>query len=332
VKHGALGFMALGVGLLLSHISFADEPWPITFQEAFVLAKTPPPGEVDQPGTSQPALFDPAQYKTVKDIPKSANFQSVTSLWPDAKPFSLKEYYFDTDDDPSYVLEISEGEKRQALYTQVTQYQFSPDHKTLLLENLVKQPSGKWLPMSRIIDVASKRAAAVPPLDCARFYAEATNTRVITYGPGTKNADETFGPPRTVCVWDFDGKLQYGLTVPMQNTLANTEASPNKVGLLPGDETTLYQLAYADKHCILRLQSLINPKVHRQILLPSGAVNKEDEKVMAAGENGDPCENGVAVDIDLEHLTFKGGNLRFRVSKSGRGDLAKDWTDWQAFS
>lgn len=332
IKAGSLRFLVLVVGLLVSRATFAEEPWPIAFLDVLKMEKPAPVQEADQPGMSQPEFFDPAHYKSVKDIPEDANFQSVTALWKNSKTFSLKEYYFDTDDEPSYVLEISKGGKRHALYTQVAQYEYSPDNRTLVLENQVKQPNGKWVVMNRIIDVASKKAAELPSLDCTTFYEQATNTHVITYGHATTKTGDSAGPPRTVCIWDHRGKLQNALTVPLQNWLANTEASSNSAGLLPGDETIFYQLAYMDKHCILRLQNLSQPQEHRAILLPSGTYDKDDEKAMASGEIGDPCLNGAAVDIDLEHLAFKKGNLRFRVSKSGRGDLQKDWLDWQTFN
>jgi hypothetical protein len=46
---------------------------------------------------------------------------------------------------------------------------------------------------------------------------------------------------------------------------------------------------------------------------------------------GDPCEDGISVEIDLGNLKLAGGNLRFRTSNGGRGDLDKDWTEWKNY-
>ena len=331
VKCRSLQFIVLGFCLFTPGVCLAEEVWPITFSELTALTSAAPADKVKEPGTSQPDGFDPARYKNAKDIPADSNIQGVTNVWQNALPYSLTEYYFDTDDEPSYVLELKEGKKRHALYTQVNQYKFSPDHKILALDNQVKQAGGTWATMNRIIDVASKRTANLPGRDCARFFEAVTNLHVVTYGSGTKKDANSFGPPRTVCIWNFQGKLQKALSVPVQNTSANTEESSNSFGLLPSEETTFFQLAYSDKHCVLRLQDLAQPSGHRQILMPPGVVDKDNEQAIASGDVGDPCEDGVAVEIDLSNLKLKGGDMRFRLSKSGRADLQKDWTNWKNY-
>jgi hypothetical protein len=322
---------AVGLFLVVPGSGFAEEVWPIAFLDVATLAPGIPPEKTDQPETSQPEFFDPSHYKSVKDIPEESNFVSVTTQWTDSRPYTLKEYYFDTDDEPSYVLEINEGSARHALYTQVNQYKFSPNHKKLLIDNQIKLPEGKWQSLNRIIDVASKQAVELQNYECTRFYEATSDTHVITYGLGTKKGDDSFGPPRVVCMWDMRGKLEQALSVPLQNTLANTEASPNLFGLLPREESTFYQLAYASEHCVLRLQNLTIRGEHRQIQLPSGFVTKDSQEALASGDIGDPCEDGVAVEIDLNKLKLAGGNVRFRISKSGRGDLDNDWTEWKTY-
>jgi hypothetical protein len=323
--------LAAGLCVVTSSVGFAGEAWPIVFLQVSALVQGTPLEEMLRPASSQPEGFDPAQYKSLKAIPPEANFQGMTTYWTDTKPYTLKEYYFDTDDEPSYVLEVKEAAKRHALYTMVDQYRFSPDHKTLLVDNLVKQPDGKWQPLNRIIDVASKKTVDLHNYECSQFFATAANTRVVTYGLGTRKADDSSGPPRVVCIWDMQGKLQQALSVPLQNTLANSDASPNLFGLLPSEESTFYQLAYADGHCVLRLQNLAKPDKHRQIQLPTGVVDKDSQNAVASGDVGDPCEDGISVEIDLGNLKLAGGSMRFRTSKGGRGDLDKDWTEWKNY-
>jgi hypothetical protein len=306
--------------------ALAAENWPIKFFDPSSLEKTPPADTRTDPQMSQPQGFDPARDRNAKDT----NLQTVTEVWKDNKPYSLTEYYFDTDGDPSYVLEFKRGGKRHALYTEVSQYKTSPDRRTLVLTNYVKQTRG-WLELNRIVDVASKKTAAIPAYDCAQFYASVTNAHVVTYDSGTRRSDGTPGSTRAVCIWDFAGKWQHALEAPVQNTVANTEESPNSMGLLAAEETTFYMLSYANAHCVLRLQGLGQPFGTREIQLPAGVFGEEDKESLASGAYGDPCWEGSAVDIDMSRLTLKGGELRFRVAKSGRADLDGKWLDWVSY-
>jgi len=268
----AFVFSSLLALLFSSAPSNAAEQWPIKVLKIDELKKAELAQDQDKPNTSQPEAFDPAHFKSLKDIPQDANFQHAKKL-TQTGALAITEYYFDTDDEPSFLLDIKKSSKRHGLYTHIDQYMFSPNYETLLLDNTVKQANGKWRSLRRVIDVNSKASTQLPDVDCTRFQGFAANSGFVTYGSGTKKADDSFGPPREVCVWGKDAKLKSALSVPLQNTLANSEASANAVGLLPSDETVLFQLAYDNKRCILRLQSLsqkrttVRSNCHKDILL-----------------------------------------------------------------
>jgi hypothetical protein len=129
----------------------------------------------------------------------------------------------------------------------------------------------------------------------------------------------------------LSGKLIRAYSAPIQNMLANSEETPNSIGILPGDQDTFYQLAFDKDHCVMRLQSLSDQNKHREISLPEGQPPNDAANSIATGAFGDPCWNDVAIQFDISELKFNDGTMRFRTSKSGRGDLKPDWNAWQNY-
>ena len=243
---------------------------------------------------------------------------------------SVEIYYFDTDDDASYVLAVFYRGKRVALYTQVLNFRTIANNNVLVFENLVEQEDKTWLLKRRVGALADRKFVSFPDLNCTKFLAPDPVSGLVTYGAGTKIGD-SFGPPREVCIWNENLQLQHALSVPIQNMLANSEETPNSIGLLPADKNTFYQLAFDKDHCVMRLQSLINKDNYRQIKLPMGQTYTDVTEAVITGAYGDPCWNDVAIQFDISNLTFSGGNMRFRISKSSRGDLKHDWSAWQTY-
>ncbi|MEP6827523.1 MAG: hypothetical protein ABJA10_05570, partial [Aestuariivirga sp.] len=254
--------------LFLVPVARAESAWPIVPIDE-PTATTTDDENLKDPGTSQPLNFDPAKFKSLSGV---ANFQSKNQIKL-VGGMLINAYYFDTDDDQSYVLDVRDGESRHALYTQVLNYRVVAG-KSLLIENMLlvktpKQTGGLWQHMNRLIDIATKKATSFPNVDCAKFFAPEPSNGIVTYGQGTKDGD-SFGPPRNVCIWDTSGKLIKAYSAPIQNILANSEETSNGIGVLPADQDTFYQLAFDKDHCVMRLQSLSDKNKHRQISLPEG--------------------------------------------------------------
>lgn len=321
--------MVLPTLFMSVNISKAENAWPIKFIDG-PMAITSHDEYLDEPSTSQPLNFDPSKHKSFSEI---ENFQSKSQIKL-ANGMTINAYYFDTDDDASYVLEVINDGKRHALYTQVLNYRVV-DSKFLLIDNMlqVKAPQKKgsvWQRLNRLIDVTTKKATGFPGLDCTRFFAPEPNHGIVTYGSGTKNGD-SFGPPRNVCIWNNDGKLVKALSAPIQNTMANSEETSNQIGLLPADPNTFYQLSYDHDHCVMRLQSLNDLAQHRVITLPVGKVSADLDSNASSGDYGDACEQGTSIQVEFPTLTLAGGEIRFRSSMSGRGDLKPDWNAWTTY-
>ena len=315
--------------LLFVPVAQAENAWPIAPVDE-LMATTTNDENLKEPGTSQPVNFDPAKFKSLSGV---ANFQSKSRIKL-VGGLLINVYYFDTDGDASYVLDVREGEGRHELYTHVLNYRVVAG-KSLLIENMLlvkaqQQTGGQWQHMNRLIDIATKKATPFPSVDCAKFFAPEPNNGIVTYGQGTKDGD-SFGPPRNVCIWDMSGKLIKAYSAPIQNMLANSEETSNSIGVLPADQDTFYHLAFDKDHCVMRLQSLSDKDKHRQISLPKGQSPDDAADGIASGAYGDPCWNDVAIQFDISELKFSDGMMRFRTSKSGRGDLKPDWNAWQSY-
>lgn len=171
-------------------------------------------------------------------------------------PFSLTTYTFGCASELSYVLGISRGGKRHALYQHVLDFKVHPAKPVLfLVQN--ERKGGRYQRFVGLVELESKRKTPLPSLPCvsdseARFSGDA----LITVGPA--RAEE--GGRTAVCVWNLDGTPKARLDAELDWTAGAGDILLDRVGVLPHQPGTFYALHYErlkePSHCELRLQSL----------------------------------------------------------------------------
>jgi len=146
------------------------------------------------------------------------------------------------------------------------------------------------------------------------FLADVGNDRVVTYGLFVRASGRQKSPHRIAAVWGPDGQLVRALSLSAQAADRPADA----IGLLPNEPSTFYHLSRTGENaCTLRLQDIQHAEGRRAIALAVPGAATE-----AAGL-------GARVQIDFGALRLKDGAVKYRVSASGKGDVANDWGPWQ---
>jgi hypothetical protein len=198
-------------------------------------------------------------------------------------PFSLTYYAFGCAGEISYVLDISRGGKRHALYQHVLAFEVHPTKPVLLLVQNERK-GGRYQRFIGLVDLESKRKTPLPALACvsdagARF-ARFSGDAVIT--PGEARAAE--GDRTSVCVWDLAGRLKARLLAELDWTAGAGDILLDRLGVLPHEHDTFYSLHHQrlsdPSHCELRLQSLSRADRFQRVDLgvvdsPQGCASKE---------------------------------------------------------
>lgn len=325
---GSFLFLALPAAL-------ADD-WPVAFAKLSIPSSAHGGVASEAPASDcQPESFDPQATKYRPSGSKDASpatylvegaDETVTMTidsrdrQDDAKttlpqPYSVTRYIFKCGEKSSEVLEFRKDNKRYALYTHVSQAKFSPDMKKLVLYNRAKPHHGSWQSLRRVFDIRTRRFTDLPMINETSFLADVGNDRIVTYALQPSKQD----PHRRIAaIWGMDGKLIQALSVPAPSATADQPNSSEAFGLLPDDPATFYHLARTGEgECTLRLQDIRNTAGRRVI------------RMAVPGAATDPADVGMRVQIDLSGLTLKGGSMKYRVSASGKGNIAGDWGPWQ---
>lgn len=222
----------------------------------------------------------------------------------------LTRYIFSCETGSSEVLVFEKNSKPYAIFTHVAQLGFTPDLSTVVFYNSAKLTHhGGWTRMRAIFNIPKKRFAPLPMVRETTYLAAVGSAAILTYALPANH-----GKPATVAVWNLGGKLVRAFSIPLQPA-ASGKGTSDGLGLLPDDDNVLYQLARSGANTAeLRLQNIKNPHAHRAIALavPGGAT--------------DPVVAGVTVQLDVSGLGLKGGEVKYRVSASGKGG---DWGEWK---
>lgn len=189
-------------------------------------------------------------------------------------PFSLTYYTFGCASELSYVLDISRGGKRHALYQHVLAFEVHSTKPVLfLVQN--ERKGGRYQRFVGLVELGSKRKTPLPALPCAsgseaRFSGDA----LITVGPA--RAEE--GGRTAVCVWNLDGTPKARLDAELDWTAGAGDILLDRVGVLPHEPGTFYALHYErlkePSYCELRLQSLTRAGRFKRVDL--GAVDSPE--------------------------------------------------------
>ena len=227
----------------------------------------------------------------------------------------MTRYIFKCAGKSSEVLEFTKNGKRYAFYTHVSQAIFSPDGKKLVVYNYAKPHHGSWQSLRRVFDIRTRRYAELPIINESAFLADVGNDRFVTYALHGSKKDSRL---RVAAIWGMDGKLIQAVSVPFQAAGAEKPNSGDAAGLLPDDPTTFYHLTRTgENECSLRLQDIKRADGHRAI------------RIAVPGAATDPADIGKRVQLDLTGLKLNGGAMKYRVSASGKGNVAADWGPWQ---
>lgn len=245
-------------------------------------------------------------------------------------PYSVTFYEFGCASSSSYVIDLNKDGKRQALYTQVEKFDFSPDGKSLFLINYIKNQD-KWELHRRIINLETQEA-----FELANFRGMSTyhngfwqGNRLVTY---EQHISEEFAneyePPNSwgpddvywthVAIWDERGQLiaRLGSTSDWGAAAGDYLAEP--IGLLPKDSDVFW--AYmGDSNRVadpVGSYSVEEQDVYCKVFLfdiKSGATKlitplKKDQKPVLDTLR---CED--QTEFDFSQLKFSGGILKYKL-------------------
>jgi hypothetical protein len=180
-------------------------------------------------------------------------------------PFSLTYYVFGCASDFSYVLDISRGGKRHALYQHVLGFDVHPKKPVLFLAQNERKDD-RYQKFVGLVNLTSKRKTPLPELPCVSgTHARFSGDRLITYGDArTGNEGKT-----EVCVWSLDGKLKARLLADLDWTAGAGDILLDQVGVLPREPDTFYALhqdRFGDpSRCELRLRGLKRASPSRRV-------------------------------------------------------------------
>ncbi len=315
---------------LATPAAFGDD-WPISYAKLTVPASAYYGADRKAPTFDcQPTSFDPAttpyHHGKSPDSYEVEGAKEGTAMMIDgwnkegdaktelAEPYSLSKYMFTCPTGSSQVFEFKKGGKRLALFTHITQAQFTPDATKLVMYNYLGH-HGAWQELRRIVDIGKKRSTPLPVMKETAFLAQAGSDRVVTYGLPAATPKQK-GAHRIAAVWGANGKLIRALSVPVSGQNGAANGADDVMGTLPGEATTFYHLARSgENECTLRLQDIQHAEGRRTI------------KLAVPGAATDAAALGTRVQLDLAGTGLKGGAVKYRVSASGKGD---DWGDWQS--
>ncbi|HEX8439039.1 hypothetical protein [Archangium sp.] len=276
---------ALPLGLLLlATRASAARPKDATWAELLPVASRPPAAQPKpaQPAPCQPENFIPGETPSKRvdtgGTPAqlhelSTGEQMNINGWERENaqvrtlpaPFSLTYYAFGCASDFSYVLDISRGGKRHALYQHVLGFDVHP-RKPVLFFAQNERKNDRYQKFVGLVNLTDKRKTPLPALPCVSgTHARFSGERLITYGDArTGNEGKT-----DVCVWSLDGKLKARLLADLDWTAGAGDILLDQVGVLPREPDTFYALhhdRFADpSHCELRLQSLKRANQSRRV-------------------------------------------------------------------
>lgn len=196
-------------------------------------------------------------------------------------PYSLTYYEFGCASDTSFVLDISRGGKRYALYQHVHRFEWYPP-KRLFFFHQSERKSGRYQEFTGLVDLETKKKTPLPPLDCvSNGHARFSGERLITYGEARAAKDNK----TAVCVWSLAGKLQARVLADLDWMAASTDVLLDEVGVLARQPDVLYAIHHdrfgEPAHCELRLQSLTRANAFKRVDL--GAASSQAECFTAAG-------------------------------------------------
>jgi hypothetical protein len=255
------------------------------------------------PDDCQPAVFDPALPVRGGSEPPQVQRRAL------APPFSLVQYEFACASTWSHVLEVKRDGVRHALYTHVEpDWQLSPDKRTLVMKNVVAGQHGKWERRFRAIDIATKKAVALPGHHRCAAYVQGFrgNCFVSTSGVDHESTPEA-------CTWDLSSGLQARMSVSGLEFSGGASDSPaNTVELLPAEPTGVYLLATASGEgeafdCELVALDWKDP-------------SRRYQRKLKVKLDGMSCHRGdERVELDLSTFTFDRPTVRYRVVKQQGG-------------
>lgn len=180
-------------------------------------------------------------------------------------PYSLTHYVFGCAGDFSYVLDISRGGKRHALYQHVLGFDVHPTKPVLFfVQN--ERKNDRYQRFVGLVNLEGKRKTPLPALPCvAGTHARFSGERLVTYGEARAGKDGK----TDVCVWSLDGKLKARLAADLDWTAGAGDILLDQVGVLPREPDTFYALHFdrfnEPSHCEVRLQSLKRASQSRRV-------------------------------------------------------------------
>ena len=256
----------------------------------------------EPPSDCQPPLFDPSR-------PGDPGFEAPeVRRVPLVPPFSLTVYGFACASTFSAVLEVTKGGARHALYTHVEEdWQLSADKRTLVMKNVVAGPGGTWERKFRSIDIASKKAVALPSqLACSAYVMGRRGAKYVS----TSGVDYQ-GPPPEACVWGEEGLLARFRVDGLEFSGGANDSPANSLELLPAEPTGAYVLTTDSGegeqfNCVFAAMDWKDP-------------SRRYRRVLPVKLDGMSCNRAAdRVELDVSKFTFDQPTLRYRVVP-GRG-------------
>lgn len=233
----------------------------------------------------------------------------------------------------SYVLEVTNNEKRHALYTGVHQWRVSGDGTSLALEGIT-QKDGIWRNELRLINIASKTFRNIPIVPCSSMFAYDpwSGNRFVTYGSSVDFNTE-------ICTWDSQGKNLAHITVSQEKTLwppMIAAVDIKKIGyindssdifyvVLPRRYIAGYETANPDADPGKNAVTIINTR-------------RPTQKVVGYFNAITPQKHALDFQFDFSSFTFEKPIVRYRLAEfmlmdNGQEGFAQDsWSDWKEIS
>jgi hypothetical protein len=270
---------------VLAAPALADEPQ----RNAPWAELAPLPGKVPAP---KPSPAEPASCQPANFIPGETRYKRVTvegspsrlyalprgeqmniNGWTEENervvtlpaPYALTYYEFGCASTSSYVLDISRGGKRHALYQHVSHFDwYAP--KQLFFFHQSERKNNRYQEFVGLVDLKSKKKTPLPSLDCVSYgNARFSGERLITYGAARAAKDNK----TAVCVWSLAGKLQARVLADLDWEAASADALLDRLGVLEHQPDVLYAVHYdrfgEPSRCEVRLQSLTRANLSKQV-------------------------------------------------------------------
>ncbi|MEI6887383.1 MAG: hypothetical protein WCK31_04080 [bacterium] len=298
-------------------------------------------GSEMKPQLCQPELFDPVTNKIRKSMMNGVPSETYTidgyseagdgnmmmiNGWNkegDAKvtlasPYSVTFYQFGCASTTSYILDLSKNNVRQALYTQVVDFSFSADSKSLYLINYTNKDS-LWVLHKRIINLDTNVAYEVidPGNSCVASEKGIWQVdRLITYS----KADRNFSYGTNICIWDKSANLISIASATTYWGAYSKDFLAEQIGLLPNDKNTFYAFTTNKEgtNCSLILSDITKEGVSKT----ADVLSKNDYP------NSTNCADP-EVQFDLVNVTMSSTSVKYRVNTTVSGKDPKVWSEWK---